>query len=170
MDLKKYIKDVPNFPIEGIIFKDITPLLGDGEAFKYTCDQIKEFAVKQGATMIVGPESRGFIFGCPVATSLNIGFVPIRKPGKLPREVVSESYELEYGKNVLEILADSIKPNQKVVIVDDLLATGGTLKATCNLVEKLGAEVVGISCVIELLDLEGRKLIEKYPVFTQIKY
>ena len=101
MDLRKYIKDVPNFPKEGIIFKDITPLLGDGEAFNYTCNKIKEFAVKQGANVIVGPESRGFIFGCPVATSLNIGFVPIRKPGKLPREVISEAYALEYGENVL---------------------------------------------------------------------
>lgn len=170
MDLRKYIKDVPNFPKEGIIFKDITPLLGDGEAFNYTCNKIKEFAVKQGANVIVGPESRGFIFGCPVATSLNIGFVPIRKPGKLPREVISEAYALEYGENVLCMHIDSIKPGDKVVIVDDLLATGGTLKATANIVEKLGGEVVGISCVIELLDLNGRKLIDKYPVFTQIQY
>lgn len=170
MDLRKYIKDVPNFPKEGIIFKDITPLLGDGEAFNYTCNKIKEFAVKQGANVIVGPESRGFIFGCPVATSLNIGFVPIRKPGKLPREVISEAYALEYGENVLCMHIDSIKPGDKVVIVDDLLATGGTLKATANIVEKLGGEVVGISCVIELIDLGGRKLIDKYPVFTQIQY
>ena len=170
MDLRKYIKDVPNFPKEGIIFKDITPLLGDGEAFNYTCNKIKEFAVKQGANVIVGPESRGFIFGCPVATSLNIGFVPIRKPGKLPREVISEAYALEYGQNVLCMHKDAIKPGDKVVIVDDLLATGGTLKATCNIVEKLGGEVVGISCVIELLALEGRNLIKDYPIFTQIQY
>ena len=170
MDLRNYIKDVPNFPKEGIIFKDITPLLGDGEAFKYTCKQIEEFAKKQGATVIVGPESRGFIFGCPVATSLNIGFVPIRKPGKLPREVISEAYALEYGQNVLCMHVDAIKPGDKVVIIDDLLATGGTLKATCNIVEKLGGEVVGISCVIELLALEGRNLIKDYPIFTQIQY
>lgn len=170
MDLRKYIKDVPNFPKEGIIFKDITPLLGDGEAFRYTCEQIKEFAIKQGATVIVGPESRGFIFGCPVATALNIGFVPIRKPGKLPREVISESYALEYGENVLCMHVDAIKPGDKVLIVDDLLATGGTLNATCNIVEKLGGEVVGISCVIELIGLNGRELLSKYPVFTQLQY
>lgn len=170
MDLKKFIKDVPDFPQEGILFRDITPLLRDGQAFKYTCDQIKEFAASKGATVIVGPESRGFIFGCPVATSLNIGFVPIRKPGKLPREVITESYSLEYGQNVLCMHVDAIKPGDKVVLVDDLLATGGTLKATCNIVEKLGGEVVGICCVIELLALEGRKLLEGYEICTQIKY
>ena len=170
MDLKKYIKDVPNFPKEGIIFKDITPLLGDGEAFKYTCELIKDFVVKQGANVIVGPESRGFIFGCPVATSLNIGFVPIRKPGKLPREVITESYSLEYGKNELCMHIDAIKPGDKVVIIDDLLATGGTLKATCNIIEKLGGEVVGISTVIELVALNGREVVKEYPVFTLIEY
>lgn len=170
MNLKNFIKDVPNFPEEGIIFKDITPLLGNGEAFKYTCEAIKEFAVKQGANIIVGPESRGFIFGCPVATSLNIGFVPIRKPGKLPREVITESYSLEYGKNVLCMHVDAIKPGDKVLIVDDLLATGGTLKATCNIVEKLGGEVVGISTVIELVALGGREVIKNYPVHTLIQY
>lgn len=170
MDLKKFIKDVPDFPQKGILFRDITPLLSDGEAFKYACDQIKEFALSKGATVIVGPESRGFIFGCPVATSLNIGFVPIRKPGKLPREVITESYSLEYGKNELCMHVDAIKPGDKVVIIDDLLATGGTLKATCNIIEKLGGEVVGICCVIELLALEGRKLLEGYEISTQIKY
>ena len=170
MNLKNYIKDVPNFPQEGIIFKDITPLLGDGEAFKYTCELIKDFVVKQGANVIVGPESRGFIFGCPVATSLNIGFVPIRKPGKLPREVITESYSLEYGKNELCMHVDAIKPGDKVVIIDDLLATGGTLRATCNIIEKLGGEVVGIATVIELVALNGREAVEGYPVFTLIEY
>jgi len=170
MNLEKFIKDVKDFPQEGIIFKDITPLLGNGEAFKYACEQIKEFAVKQGATVIVGPESRGFIFGCPVATSMNIGFVPIRKPGKLPREVITESYSLEYGKNELCMHVDAIKPGDKVLIVDDLLATGGTLKATANIVEKLGGEVVGIATVIELVALNGREAIKKYSIFTQLKY
>ena len=170
MNLKNFIKDVPNFPTEGIIFKDITPLLADGEAFKHACELIKEFAVKQGANVIVGPESRGFIFGCPVATSMNIGFVPIRKPGKLPREVITESYSLEYGKNVLCMHVDAIKPGDKVLIVDDLLATGGTLKATCNIIEKLGGEVVGIATVIELVALNGREIIKGYPVHTLIQY
>ena len=170
MNLEKFIANVPNFPKEGILFKDITPLLQNGEAFKYACNKIAEFAKEQGATVIVGPESRGFIFGCPVANNLNIGFVPVRKPGKLPREQVTEKYTLEYGSNELCMHLDSIRPGDKVVIIDDLLATGGTLKATCNIVKKLGGEVVGISCLIELLDLKGRELLEGYPVYTLIQY
>jgi adenine phosphoribosyltransferase len=170
MNLKNFIADVPNFPTEGILFRDITPLLQNGEAFKYACDQIAEFAKAQGATIIVGPESRGFIFGCPVATSLNIGFAPVRKPGKLPREQVTEKYTLEYGSNELCMHIDSIKPGDKVVIIDDLLATGGTLKATCNIINKLGGEVVGIACLIELEGLNGKELLEDYPVYTVIKY
>ena len=170
MNLKNYIADVPGFPTEGILFRDITPLLQNGEAFKYACDQITEFAKKQGATLIVGPESRGFIFGCPVASNLNIGFAPVRKPGKLPREQITEKYTLEYGSNELCMHLDSVKPGDKVLIIDDLLATGGTLRATCNIVKKLGGEVVGISCLIELEDLNGRELLEGYPVYTFIKY
>jgi adenine phosphoribosyltransferase len=170
MNLKKYIADVPNFPTEGILFRDITPLLQNGEAFKYACDQIAEFAKKQGATLIVGPESRGFIFGCPVANNLNIGFAPVRKPGKLPREQVTEKYTLEYGSNELCMHIDSVKPGDKVLIIDDLLATGGTLRATCNIVNKLGGEVVGISCLIELEALKGRELLSEYPVYTLITY
>ena len=170
MDLKKYIADVPNFPTEGILFRDITPLLQNGEAFNYACEKIAEFAKSQGATVIVGPESRGFIFGCPVATKLNIGFAPVRKPGKLPRAQIKEEYTLEYGSNTLCMHLDSVKPGDKVLIVDDLLATGGTLKATCNIINKLGAEVVGISCLIELVDLNGKELLKDYPVYTLIKY
>lgn len=170
MDLTKYIADVPDFPSEGILFRDITPLLQNGEAFKYACDKIAEFAEAQGATIIVGPESRGFIFGCPVATKLNIGFAPVRKPGKLPREQIKEEYTLEYGSNTLCMHTDSIKPGDKVVIIDDLLATGGTLKATCNIINKLGGEVVGISCLIELEGLNGKDLLKDYPVYTLIKY
>lgn len=170
MNLEKYIADVPNFPTEGILFKDITPLLQNGEAFKYACSQIAAFAKEKGATVVVGPESRGFIFGCPVANNLNIGFVPVRKPGKLPREQITEKYTLEYGSNELCMHLDGIRPSDKVIIIDDLLATGGTLKATCNIVNKLGGEVVGISCLIELVDLKGRELLEGYPVYTLIKY
>ena len=170
MNLKNYIADVPGFPTEGILFRDITPLLQNGEAFRYACDKIAEFAKEVGATIIVGPESRGFIFGCPVATKLNIGFAPVRKPGKLPREQITEKYTLEYGSNELCMHLDSIKPGDKVLIVDDLLATGGTLNATCNIVKKLGGEVVGISCLIELEALNGRELLKDYNIFTLIKY
>jgi adenine phosphoribosyltransferase len=170
MKLENYIAAVENFPTEGILFRDITPLLQNGEAFKYACDQITEFAKEVGATIVVGPESRGFIFGCPVANNLNIGFAPVRKPGKLPREQITEKYTLEYGSNELCMHLDSIKPGDKVIIIDDLLATGGTLKATCNIVNKLGGTVVGIACLIELIDLKGRDLLEGYPVFTLIKY
>lgn len=170
MKLENYIAAVKDFPTEGILFRDITPLLQNGEAFKYVCDQITEFAKEVGATIVVGPESRGFIFGCPVANNLNIGFAPVRKPGKLPREQITEKYTLEYGSNELCMHTDSIKPGDKVIIIDDLLATGGTLKATCNIVNKLGGTVVGIACLIELIDLKGRDLLEGYPVFTLIKY
>ena len=170
MDLKKFIADVPNFPSEGILFRDITPLLQNGEAFKYACDQIALFAQEVGANIIVGPESRGFIFGCPVATKLNIGFAPVRKPGKLPRAQIKEEYTLEYGSNTLCMHLDSIKPGDKVLIIDYLLATGGTLNATCNIVKKLGGEVVGISCLIELEALNGRELLQGYNVHTLIKY
>ncbi len=170
MDLKKYIKDVADFPQEGILFRDITPLLADGEAFSYCVTKLADFAKAKGATVIVGPESRGFIFGTPVAASLKLGFVPIRKPGKLPREQVTEEYALEYGSNTLCMHHDAIKAGDKVILIDDLLATGGTLQAAIHLVEKLGGEVVGIACVIELLGLEGRKLLEGYEVYTEIKY
>lgn len=170
MKLENYIAAVEDFPTEGILFRDITPLLQNGEAFKYACDQITEFAKEVGTTIVVGPESRGFIFGCPVANNLNIGFAPVRKPGKLPREQITEKYTLEYGSNELCMHIDSIKPGDKVIIIDDLLATGGTLKATCNIVNKLGGTVVGIACLIELIDLKGRDLLEGYPVFTLIKY
>ena len=170
MNLKDSIASLKDFPIEGILFRDITPLLGNGDAFKETCDQITSFAKNVGAEVVAGPESRGFIFGCPVATALNIGFAPIRKPNKLPRETVSQTYDLEYGSNTLCMHKDAVLPGQKVVIVDDLLATGGTLVAATKLIESLGGEVVGIVCVIELEDLEGRKALEGYNVFSILKY
>ena len=170
MDLTKYIYDVPNYPIDGIIFKDITPLLQNNEAFKFAVKELSNFAKECGATIIMGPDSRGFIFGCPVACELNLGFVPIRKPGKLPRETIEEKYDLEYGSNTLCIHSDAIKPNDKVVIIDDLLATGGTLEAAIKLVNKCGAEVVGIGCVIELVDLKGREKVNNIKVHTLIQY
>ena len=170
MDLKKYIANVPDFPMEGILFRDITPLLADGEAFKETINQLSNFAKSLNADVICGPESRGFIFGCPVAADMNIGFVPIRKPNKLPREQVTASYDLEYGSNVLCMHKDAIKPGQRVVIVDDLLATGGTMKAAIQLIESLGGIVAGVAFVIELEELEGKKNFEGYNVFTILKY
>ena len=170
MNLKEHIAIIDDFPIKGISFKDITPLLQNGEAFNEVTNNISEFAKKQGATVIVGPESRGFIFGCPVANKLNIGFVPIRKPGKLPRETINVEYSLEYGKNVLSMHKDALKQGDKVVIVDDLLATGGTIKATIELIESLGAEVVGCAFVIELTGLKARKLLENYTIHSLIDY
>ena len=170
MNLKNYVASIIDYPKEGIVFRDITPLMGNGEAYKYSVDQMTEFAKNKGATVIVGPEARGFIFGCPVATNLNIGFAPIRKPGKLPRKTLEEQYDLEYGSNTLCIHADALKHGDKVIIVDDLLATGGTVKATINLCEKLGAEVVGVACLIELVELEGRKVLEGYDVLSLMEY
>ena len=170
MNLKNYVASIIDYPKEGILFRDITPLMGNGEAYKYSVDKMTEYAKEKGATVIVGPEARGFIFGCPVATNLGIGFAPIRKPGKLPRKTLEEKYDLEYGSNTLCIHADALKPGDKVIIVDDLLATGGTVKATINLCEKLGAEVVGIACLIELVELEGRKVLEGYDVLSLMEY
>lgn len=170
MDLKEYIAAIPDFPKPGILFRDITPLMADGEAFRQATDLFVEFARKVGADVILGPESRGFIFGCPVATELRIGFVPVRKPGKLPRETVSFSYDLEYGSNELHIHKDGIKPGQKVLIIDDLLATGGTVEASVHLVRQLGGEVVGCAFLIELLDLHGRDKLEGVDIFTIMQY
>jgi adenine phosphoribosyltransferase len=170
MDFKKYIADIQDFPIEGILFRDITPLMGDGEAFHAATQAITAFAKQQKADVIVGPESRGFIFGCPVANDLRIGFVPVRKPGKLPRKTASYSYDLEYGRNELHIHEDAIQAGQRVLIVDDLLATGGTVEATIKLVERIGGIVVGCAFLIELKDLKGRDVLKDYPIFTLISY
>jgi len=170
MDLKKYIAEVPDFPVEGILFRDITPLMSNGKAYAYASKAFSTFAREKKATLIVGPEARGFIFGCPVATELGIGFAPVRKPGKLPREAVSVKYDLEYGSNELCMHADAVKPGDKVLIVDDLLATGGTMDATIKLVEKLGGEVVGLAFLIELTELKGRDLLKGYDILTLITY
>ena len=170
MDFKKYIEDIKDFPEEGIIFRDVTPLLEDKDAFKACIDDLAAHAKDLGADIVVGPESRGFIFGCPVAYKINAGFVPVRKPGKLPRETVSASYDLEYGKNEVHIHADSIKPGENVVIIDDLLATGGTVEATIQLVEQLGGKVVGIAFLIELEALKGREKLKDYNVYSVLTY
>lgn len=170
MDLNKYIATIEGFPKEGISFKDITPLLQDGDAFNYTISKLIEFAKKHGADVVVGPESRGFIFGTPVAFGLNIGFVPIRKPGKLPRKTIEYNYDLEYGSNTLCMHIDAIKPGQKVVIIDDLLATGGTVEAATKLIEKLGGEVVGLAFLIELDGLNGREKLKGYEVLSLLHY
>ena len=170
MNLKNYVASIMDYPKKGINFRDITPLMLNGEAYKYSCDKITEFAKEKNVTVIVGPEARGFIFGCPVAINLGLGFAPIRKPGKLPRETVEEEYDLEYGSNTLCIHADALKPTDRVLIIDDLLATGGTVKATINLCEKLGAQVVGVACLIELVDLKGRELLKGYDVLSLMEY
>lgn len=170
MNLDDYITSIPDYPVEGVLFRDITPLIGSGEAFKEACSQIAAFAREVGADVIVGPESRGFIFGCPVAYDLGIGFVPARKPNKLPRETIKFEYSLEYGTNTLEMHKDAIKPGQKVLVIDDLLATGGTIAAVNKLIESLSGEVVGCAFVIELEDLKGREKLEGYKVFSLLKY
>lgn len=170
-DYKNYIASVLDFPKKGILFRDITPLMQDGACFKRACDELTEFAKEVKADVIAGPESRGFIFGCPISYNLGIGFVPIRKPNKLPRETIEVSYELEYGKNILCMHKDAIIPGQRVLIVDDLLATGGTIKAAIELVEKLGGIVVGCAFLIELVDLKGRDRIgSKYLVKTLMTF
>ena len=162
IDLETYIRDVPDFPKPGIVFKDITPLLADAEALRETVAQLAAPYGDKGIELVTGVESRGFIFGTAVARELGAGFVPIRKPGKLPAETISESYELEYGTDTIEIHADAIAPGQKVLMVDDLLATGGTMAAACRLVEKLGGTIVGVVFVIELSFLNGRDKIKNY--------
>ena len=170
MDLKKYIARVPDFPEKGIIFRDISPLMADGEAYRYATKQIVEYAKDKEVEMIVGPEARGFIVGCPVAYQLGIGFAPCRKKGKLPRETVEVNYGLEYGTDILELHKDAIRPGQRVLVCDDLLATGGTIAATIELIEKLGGVVVGTAFFIELADLKGRDKIKGYDIISLMTY
>lgn len=170
MNLKDYIAKVDNYPEEGIIFRDITPLMANGEAFKEATQQIVNYAKELNADVVVGPEARGFIVGCPVAYALEIGFVPVRKKGKLPREVIEVDYSLEYGNNTLTMHKDALTPGQRVLITDDLLATGGTIKATIDLVEKLGGVVVGCAFLIELEELNGRDKISGYDIKTLMTY
>lgn len=170
MDLRNKIRNVQDFPKPGIGFKDITTLISDPEGFKEAVDAMVEHLKDLNIDVVVGPEARGFIFGTPVAYKLGAGFVPIRKPGKLPAEVESYTYELEYGTDTLEIHKDAIRPGMKVAIVDDLLATGGTVKAAAKLVEKLGGEVVALEFLIELTFLNGRSKLDGYNVHTLVEY
>ena len=170
MELSKLIRDIPNFPKEGIIFKDITTLLKDGAGFTETLNELYKISKNKKITKVLGIESRGFIFGGALAAKLGVGFVPIRKPGKLPAETLSETYELEYGTDVIEIHKDALNKDDRVLIHDDLLATGGTMKAACKLVEKLGAKVEQISFIIELDFLKGKELIKNYDVQSLIHY
>lgn len=171
MELRTYIRDVPDFPTKGIIFKDITTLLKEPVAFKYTIDQLAEHFKDAQIDIVLGAEARGFIFAGALAYALDAGFVPARKPGKLPHTTTKADYDLEYGTDSLEMHEDAIRPGQKVLIVDDVLATGGTASAKIDLVRKLGGEVVGVAFLIELDFLHGReKLPQDVPVFSLINY
>lgn len=170
MDFRDYITNVPDFPIPGIQFKDITPLIGDGEAFHQAIMELTQFSADLKANKVIGPDARGFIIGAPVACGLKAGFIPVRKPGKLPREVIRYDYELEYGKNTLCMHKDAIKKGDRVVIIDDLLATGGTMEATIKLVEAAGGKVVGLGFMIELVELNGREKLKGYPIKVLMQY
>ncbi len=170
MDLQPYIRAIPDFPTPGILFRDITPLLGDATAFKYVIDQFSERYTGNAIDTIVAIEARGFLFGAPLAYRLNKPLVPARKEGKLPARSLRAEYSLEYGTNAVEIHADGIKAGQRALIVDDLLATGGTLAAAAELVERAGGRVQGMAVVIELTDLGGRARLPGNDIFTLLKY
>ena len=168
--LTALIRDIPDFPKPGIRFKDITPLLSDPSGLSLAVELMANPWRDDRPDLVVGAESRGFIFGTALAQSLSCGFVPVRKPGKLPYETVSVEYELEYGKDTLEMHKDAIKPGQKVLLVDDLIATGGTAKAACDLIERLGGEVLGLVVLIELEELKGRELMGPVEVHSLLRY
>ncbi|HOO56211.1 MAG TPA: adenine phosphoribosyltransferase [bacterium] len=170
MDLKEKIRTIPDFPAEGIMFRDITTLLQDADALKETVDSLYEQFKDKEVSKVVGIESRGFIFGVPLALRLGCGFVPVRKPGKLPAEVEKVEYALEYGSDCVEIHKDALMPGEKVLVVDDLLATGGTAEATLKLVGKLGADVLGFAFIIELDALKGRSRLGDKKVFTIVHF
>lgn len=170
MDLKSKIRVIEGFPKEGISFKDITTLISDAEAFKEAVNIMKKHLENRNIDYIVGPEARGFVFGSAVAYALNIGFIPVRKPGKLPGETVSFEYALEYGTDVLEICKNSLKQGDRVAIVDDLLATGGTINACAKLIESQGAEVVSMQFLMELTDLKGRERNKEYQIDAVLEY
>jgi adenine phosphoribosyltransferase len=167
---KRLIRDIHDFPKAGIVFKDITPVLQDAAAFREVIDRMLAYAREQRVDAVVGIESRGFIFGAPIAYVLGVGYVPVRKLGKLPGETVREEYALEYGTNTVEVHKDAIRPGQRVLIADDLLATGGTSAAAARLIEKLGGEVGGLVFLVELAFLNGREELEGYPIHSLIEY
>lgn len=168
--LEEYITAIPDFPQKGIIFRDITTIINDKNGFKMAIDQLVDALKGVDFDHVVAIESRGFVFGAPIAYALGKDVVLVRKKGKLPRETISETYDLEYGTATIEVHVDSVKKGEKVIIIDDLLATGGTIKAAANLMEKLGADIVKIATVIELAGLEGRKHLGKYDVVSLITY
>lgn len=170
VDLNSFIRDIPDFPKPGIIFKDITPLLKDVTAFKETLKRMADQIKESPCDAIVGIESRGFIFGAPLAAMLDIPFIPVRKPGKLPYDTVSVSYDLEYGSDSIEIHRDAVKEGQSVVIVDDLLATGGTMAACCELIRSMNAKITCCSFVIELAFLKGREKLKDVKIHTLLSY
>jgi len=170
MDLRKLIRSIPDFPVQGILFRDITTLLSDPDAFQEAVEALLDPFLEDEIDMVAAIESRGFIFGAPMAYELAAGFVPIRKPGKLPYEKLSASYTLEYGTNTLEIHKDAFLPGQRVLLVDDLVATGGSAKAAVELIERLGAQVVGIAFLIELEDLKGVDQLQGYKVSSLLKF
>jgi adenine phosphoribosyltransferase len=170
MDLQEKIRVIENFPKEGISFKDITTLIADGEALRETINRIVKHLEDKKIDLIVGPEARGFIFGVPVAYALGEGFIPVRKPGKLPGETISVNYGLEYGEDQLQLHKDAIKPGQRVAVVDDLLATGGTVEGVAKLIEQAGGIVASLDFVIELTELKGKDKLEGYDVLSLVKY
>lgn len=170
MDLKKYIREIPDFPIKGVLFRDVTTLLKEPEPMRYVIDTIVEKYQDQRVDKLVSIEARGFIFGGVIAYRLGCGFVPVRKPGKLPAATVAMDYALEYGKNTIEIHKDAITPGDRVLVFDDVLATGGTVKATCELIEKLGGTVIGCAFVSDLTYLGGSAKLSRYEVFSLIQY
>jgi adenine phosphoribosyltransferase len=170
LDLGLLIRDIPDFPKKGILFKDITTLLKDGKAFTQSIDQLTELVRAHRPEVVIGMESRGFIFAAPIAYLLDAGFVPVRKLGKLPGDVISTEYDLEYGTNTLELHSDAIGSGARVLIVDDLLATGGTVSATIELVERLKGKVVAVAFLVELTALKGRDKLEDYEVISLLKF
>lgn len=170
IDLAAKIREIPNFPVEGILFRDITTLLQDASAFRTAIDGLRDLVAGLRPDVVVGMESRGFVFAAPLAYLLDVGFVPVRKLGKLPGDTLSVEYELEYGSNTLEIHRDGITPGQRVLVVDDLLATGGTVAATIDLIRQLGGVVIGSAFLIELEELGGRSRLDGHPVISLITY
>jgi len=170
MELKNLIREIPDFPKSGILFRDITTLLSNPDGLRYTIDILTEKCSGFQLDYVVGMESRGFIFGVPLAYQLNVGFIPVRKPGKLPAEVYSVTYDLEYGQDSLEMHQDAMPSGSRVLVIDDLLATGGTARATAQLIEKANCNLVGFGFVIELKDLGGRQKLPKVPIVSLIEY
>ena len=166
MDLKDFIRSIPDWPIEGVIFRDLTTLMQHPEAYRYTCDVFYDRYKNLQIDKVVGIDARGFVFGAVLAYQLNVGFVPVRKKGKLPYKTVSEQYTLEYGSNTVEMNEDAVAEGEKVVIIDDLIATGGTIEAAVKLVKKLGGDIVECAFIVELPDLKGREKIKDQKIFT----